>query len=261
VAGEPVMEAARQHQVEILPIDSEHSAIHQCLRSGRHEELRRVILTASGGPFRDWPPSRLNEVTPEMALQHPTWNMGRRVTVDSATLMNKGFEVLEAKWLFGIPVERISVLIHPQSIVHSMVEFIDGSIVAQLGVTDMCHPIQYALSHPERLETPLPGLELSKLQRLDFEEPNLEKFPCLALAFRAARQQNGIPCAMNAADEVAVEAFLRRKIRFREIPRIIARVIDLHSRGQDLASIEMVLEFDQAVRKETRRIIERDYTH
>jgi 1-deoxy-D-xylulose-5-phosphate reductoisomerase len=261
VAGEPVMEAARQHQVEILPIDSEHSAIHQCLRSGRHEELRRVILTASGGPFRDWPPSRLNEVTPEMALQHPTWNMGRRVTVDSATLMNKGFEVLEAKWLFGIPVERISVLIHPQSILHSMVEFIDGSIVAQLGVTDMCHPIQYALSHPERLETPLSGLGLSKLQRLDFEEPNWETFPCLALAFRAARQQNGIPCAMNAADEVAVEAFLRRKIRFMEIPRIIERVIDLHSPGQDLASIEMVLEFDQAVRKETRRIIERDYTH
>jgi 1-deoxy-D-xylulose-5-phosphate reductoisomerase len=261
VAGEPVMEAARQHQVDILPIDSEHSAIHQCLRSGRHEELRRIILTASGGPFRDWPPSRLAEVTPEMALQHPTWNMGHRVSIDSATLMNKGFEVLEAKWLFGIPVEHISVLIHPQSIIHSMVEFVDGSIMAQLGVTDMRHPIQYALSYPQRIETPPPGLELSKLQRLDFEEPDLEKFPCLALAFHAAQQQGGLPCAMNAADEVAVEAFLRRKIRFMEIPQIIKQVFDRHSRRQDLASIEMVLEFDQAVRKETRRIIERDYTH
>ena len=260
VAGELVMEAAKRHEATILPIDSEHSAIHQCLRSGRHEELRRIILTASGGPFRAWPTSKLMDVTPEMALRHPTWNMGHRVTIDSATLMNKGFEVLEAQWLFGIPAERISILIHPQSIVHSMVEFRDGSIIAQLGVTDMRHTIQYALSYPQRLETPLAGLEISGLRRLDFEEPDLERFPCLGLASRAAHQQGGFAGALNAADEVAVEAFLRGRIRFTDINQVVKRILDGHTRNQ-LACIEDVLEFDRAVRKETRRIIERDYIH
>jgi 1-deoxy-D-xylulose-5-phosphate reductoisomerase len=259
-AGELVMDAARQHHATILPIDSEHSAIHQCLRSGRHDELRRIILTASGGPFRGWPISGLRDVTPEMALQHPTWNMGHRVTIDSATLMNKGFEVLEAQWLFGIPVERISVLIHPQSIVHSMVEFIDGSVIAQLGETDMRYPIQYALSYPQRLETPLASLEFGRLQRLEFEEPDLEKLPCLELAFHAARQQGGLPCALNAADEVAVEEFLNGRIRFTDIHRVVEQVLAPHSR-QYLARIEEVLDFDQAVRIETRQIIDRDYIH
>jgi 1-deoxy-D-xylulose-5-phosphate reductoisomerase len=259
-AGELVMEAARQHHATILPIDSEHSAIHQCLRSGTHDELRRIILTASGGPFRGWPISRLRDVTPEMALQHPTWNMGHRVTIDSATLMNKGFEVLEAQWLFGIPVERISVLIHPQSIVHSMVEFIDGSVIAQLGAADMRYPIQYALSYPQRLETPLASLEFGRLQRLEFEEPDFERLPCLELAFHAARQQGGLPCALNAADEVAVEEFLKGRIRFTDIHRVVEQVLAPHSR-QHLARIEEVLDFDQAVRKETRQIINKDYIH
>jgi len=202
----------------------------------------------------------LRDVTPEMALQHPTWSMGRRVTFDSATLMNKGFEVLEAQWLFGIPVNRISVVIHPQSVVHSMVEFIDGSVIAQLGATDMRYPIQYALSYPERLKTPLASLEVSQLQRLEFEEPVLEELPCLELAFRAARQQGGLPCALNAADEVAVEEFLKRRIRFTDIHRIVEQVLAPYSR-QHLTGIEEVLEFDHAVRKETHQIINRDYVH
>ncbi|HVN81672.1 MAG TPA: 1-deoxy-D-xylulose-5-phosphate reductoisomerase [Terriglobia bacterium] len=259
-AGELVMEAARKHHSTILPIDSEHSAIHQCLRSGTNDELRRIILTASGGPFRGWSIKGLRDVTPEMALRHPTWNMGRRVTIDSATLMNKGFEVLEAQWLFGIPVDRISVLIHPQSIVHSMVEFIDGSVIAQLGATDMRYPIQYALSFPQRLETPLASLEFSQLHRLEFEEPDLSKLPCLELAFRAARQQGGLPCALNAADEVAVEEFLKGRIRFTDIHRVVEQVLAPYSR-RHLADIEEVLEFDQAVRKETHEIIDRDYVH
>lgn len=260
VAGELVTEAARRFGATILPIDSEHSAIHQCLRSGRSEELRRILLTASGGPFREWPAGQLKDVTPKMALQHPTWNMGHRVTIDSATLMNKGFEVLEAQWLFGIPVNRISVLIHPQSIVHSMVEFRDGSIIAQLGATDMFHPIQYALSYPQRLETPLAGLELCRLQRLEFEEPDLERFPCLGLAFRAAEQQGGLASALNAADEVAVEAFLGGRIRFTDIHQVVKQVLDGHT-CQQLRSIEDVLDFDRTVRNETQRIIERDFIH
>lgn len=260
IAGDLIMGAARSSHVGILPVDSEHSAIHQCLRSGRHEEVRRIILTASGGPFRTLPIEQLEEVTPQMALNHPTWNMGNRVTIDSATLMNKGFEVLEAKWLFGFPVEKISVMIHPQSIVHSMVEFVDGSLIAQLGVTDMRFPIQYALTYPERCKSLLPNLDLCKLRRLEFMEPDLEKFPSLALAMRAARETGNQPCVLNAADEIAVDAFLRGKIRFTAVTEIVEKMMDFLSEDQPLGTVEEILEFDRIIRKETLQLIERDYS-
>jgi 1-deoxy-D-xylulose-5-phosphate reductoisomerase len=261
VAGELVKAAARRNKVNILPIDSEHNAIHQCLRSGRKKEVRRVILTASGGPFRELSPRQMRTVTPAMALKHPTWNMGTRVTIDSATLMNKGFEVLEAKWLFDLPVEKISVLIHPQSIVHSMVEFVDGSVIAQLGVTDMRHPIRYALTYPERRPTYNHSLDFSKVSRLEFMTPDHGKFPCLDLAYRAARDLGALPCALNAADEVAVDKFLRGKIRFMVIPKILERMMNLSNGQSKFSKVDEILEYDGAVRKETERLIEKDYVH
>ena len=259
VAGEPIRKAARQNRVNILPVDSEHNAIHQCLRSGRKKEVCRVILTASGGPFREFSPRQMKTVTPEMALKHPTWNMGNRVTIDSATLMNKGFEVLEAKWLFDLPVEKISVLIHPQSTVHSMVEFIDGSVIAQLGVTDMRHPIQYALTFPERRPTRNHNLDFNKIQNLEFMVPDLGQFPCLDLAYRAAREMGAQPCALNAADEVAVDTFLQGKIRFMVIPKIIKRIMDLSDGRSKFSKVHQILEYDGMVRTETERLIEKDY--
>ncbi len=259
IAGDVIVRAAQENNVEILPVDSEHNAIHQCLRSGRDEEVRRIILTASGGPFRTLPIEQLSEVTPQMALNHPTWNMGNRVTIDSATLMNKGFEVLEAKWLFGFPVERISVMVHPQSIVHSMVEFVDGSLIAQLGVTDMRSPIQYALSYPERWTTLLPMLDLCGPQKLEFMEPDLTKFPCLSLAMRAARELGNQPCVLNAADEVAVAAFLQGKIRFTAVPEIIERMMNLFSEKQQVETVEEILESDRIIREETLQLIKCDY--
>ncbi len=209
-AGEVVMAAVARHGVSLLPVDSEHNAIHQCLRAGTRGEVRRLILTASGGPFRQTPVSRLAKVTPKQALAHPNWKMGRRITIDSATLMNKGFEVIEARWLFGMDLDKIHVVIHPQSMVHSMVEYADGSVLAQLGPPDMRMPIQYALTYPQRVASNNCAVDWVALRRLDFEEVPPRKFPCFELARVALRQGGAMPCALNAADEIAVAAFSRR---------------------------------------------------
>ncbi|MGA9884275.1 MAG: 1-deoxy-D-xylulose-5-phosphate reductoisomerase [Candidatus Acidiferrales bacterium] len=223
--GELVMAAVERHGVALLPVDSEHNAIHQCLRGGERREVKQLVLTASGGPFRKTPISELENVTPEQALAHPNWKMGERITIDSATLMNKGFEVIEARWLFGMPLEKIRVVIHPQSTVHSMVEYVDGSVLAQLGPTDMRMPIQYALTYPQRTASNECALDWSSLRRLDFEEVPAGKFPCLELAREALRQGGLFPCALNAADEVAIAAFLDRKLAFLGIARVIEGVL------------------------------------
>ena len=226
MAGGLMMEAARRSGVPILPVDSEHNAIHQCLERRPPAEVARLLLTASGGPFREWPAARLRTVTPEEALRHPTWSMGPKITVDSATLMNKGLEVIEARWLFDVPADRIDVVVHPQSIVHSLVELRDGSLLAQLGATDMRLPIQYAFSYPERWEAPLPGLDLARCGPLAFEEPAHDRFPCLGLAYRALRGEPGLPVVLNAANEVAVAAFLEGRLAFPAIPAVIEEVLD-----------------------------------
>ena len=222
MAGAIVTEAARARGVDILPVDSEHNAIHQCLHGRRGSEMTRLILTASGGPFRGHSASELKKVGPEDALRHPTWRMGRKITIDSATLMNKGLEVIEAHWLFGATADQIDVVVHPQSVVHSMVEFCDGSIIAQLGVTDMRLPIQYACSYPERWAGSLPALDLVKASRLDFFHPDLKRFPCLDLAYRALRGGGTLPVVLNAANEVAVAAFLAGRIGFLAIAEVVA---------------------------------------
>jgi 1-deoxy-D-xylulose-5-phosphate reductoisomerase len=246
MAGGLVMQAAREHGVAILPVDSEHNAIHQCLHGRSHSELRRLILTASGGPFRGKTRQHLQHVTPDDALQHPTWRMGPKITIDSATLMNKGLEVIEAKWLFDVRRDQIDVLVHPQSVVHSMVELVDGSVIAQLGVTDMQMPIQYAFSYPERWASPLPQLDLARAGRLDFEAPDTGCFPCLALAFRALEGDSGLPVVLNAANEIAVAAFLDRRISFMAIPFLICAAMDAYEKsgpGQ-LASLDDVRSVD-----------------
>ena len=221
MAGALMVEAARKHRVAILPVDSEHNAIHQCLHGRSLDEVRRLILTASGGPFRSLDRAALERVTPEDALRHPTWQMGRKITIDSATLMNKGLEVIEAHWLFGASPGRIDVVIHPQSIVHSLVELRDGSIIAQLGVTDMRLPIQYAFAYPERWDGMLAPLDLAALRTLEFEPPDDARFPCLRLAYAALERGGAWPIVLNAANEVAVEAFLAGRIAFPAIPRTI----------------------------------------
>ena len=231
MAGAIVMEAARRAGVAVLPVDSEHNAIHQCLHGRPLADVRRLILTASGGPFRDLPAADLARVTPDDALRHPTWTMGPKITIDSATLMNKGLEVIEARWLFDVGPDRMDVIVHPQSIVHSMVELVDGSIIAQLGVTDMRLPIQYAFSYPERWSAPLPPLDLARAGRLDFEPPDTSRFPCLALAFRALRGDAGLPIVLNAANEVAVAGFLEGRIGFTAIPDVICRAMDAYERN------------------------------
>jgi len=230
MAGGIVMQAARRRGVPVLPVDSEHNAIHQCLHGRSPSDVRRLILTASGGPFRDVSEAALEQVTPDEALRHPTWTMGPKITIDSATLMNKGLEVIEARWLFDVGPDRIDVLIHPQSIVHSMVEMIDGSIIAQLGVTDMRLPIQYAFSYPERWTAPLPPLDLARAGRLDFGVPDTVRFPCLALAFRALAGDPGLPIVLNAANEIAVAAFLEGRIGFTAIGDLICRGMDAYER-------------------------------
>jgi 1-deoxy-D-xylulose-5-phosphate reductoisomerase len=254
-AGEIVMAAVRAKGVELLPVDSEHNAIHQCLRCGRPSEVRRLILTASGGPFRRTPIAQMAQATPEQALAHPNWRMGKRITIDSATLVNKGFEVIEAHWLFGIDSKRIDVVIHPQSTIHSMVEYVDGSILAQLGPTDMRMPIRYALTYPDREGSNGVELKWESLRRLDFEKVPPRKFPCLRLARRALEEGGAQPCALNAADEVAVEAFLDRRLPFSGIARVIEGVLDRMPKVT-LGSISDVLAADAEARRLARLEIE-----
>jgi 1-deoxy-D-xylulose-5-phosphate reductoisomerase len=230
MAGSVVMAAARRKGVAVLPVDSEHNAIHQCLHGRTPAEVRKLILTASGGPFRNLSADALAHVTAADALRHPTWRMGPKITIDSATLMNKGLEVIEARWLFDVGAERIEVLVHPQSIVHSMVEMIDGSVIAQLGVTDMQLPIQYAFSYPDRWGAPLPPLDLARAGRLEFEAPDMQRFPCLALAFRALGGAEGLSIVLNAANEIAVSAFMQGTLPFRGIAAVIARTMDAYER-------------------------------
>jgi 1-deoxy-D-xylulose-5-phosphate reductoisomerase len=252
-AGEVVMAAVAKHGVALLPVDSEHNAIHQCLRCGEHKEVKRLVLTASGGPFRETPVSKLSSVTPAQALAHPNWKMGQRITIDSATLMNKGFEVIEARWLFGMDLDKIHVVIHPQSTIHSMVEFVDGSIVAQLGPTDMRMPLQYALTYPEREPSNECALNWASLRRLDFEEVPVGKFPCLSLAKQALREGGPMPCALNAADEVAVAAFLEGNLPFLGIPAVIEQVLE-RMPASPLRSIEDVLAADAEARRLAREV-------
>jgi 1-deoxy-D-xylulose-5-phosphate reductoisomerase len=249
MAGALATGAARRRGVAILPVDSEHNAIHQCLHGRNPADVRRLVLTASGGPFRELTQGDLERVRPEAALQHPTWQMGRKITIDSATLMNKGLEVIEAHWLFGVDADRIDVLIHPQSIVHSMVELTDGSVIAQLGVTDMRLPIQYACSYPDRWETQLPTLDLARAGRLEFHEPAHDRFPCLALAYRALRAGGTVPVVLNAANEVAVEAFLDGKLGFTAIPRVIQKTMDVHQ-IEPVSTIETVRRVDSWAREQ-----------
>ena len=253
MAGELVTSAARRRGVTILPVDSEHNAIHQCLHGRQPSEIRRLILTASGGPFRELPREALEHVTPAAALQHPTWQMGRKITVDSATLMNKGLEVIEARWLFDVPGDRIDVVIHPQSIVHSMVELTDGSVIAQLGITDMRLPIQYACSYPERWEAALPSLDIARAGRLEFSPPPLDRFPCLGLAYDALKAGGTLPVVLNAANEVAVELFLDGKLGFMSIPRVLKRTMDAHCVDK-VSTLEVVRHADAWARAQARVI-------
>jgi 1-deoxy-D-xylulose-5-phosphate reductoisomerase len=255
-AGEVVMAAVQKSGVALLPVDSEHNAIHQCLRGGESSEVRRLVLTASGGPFRKLPLAKFAKITPKQALAHPNWKMGQRITVDSATMMNKGFEVIEAKWLFGVGLDKIHVVIHPQSTVHSMVEFVDGSILAQLGPTDMRMPIQYALTYPERVPSNTHALDWSALKKLDFEEVPAKKFPCLTLAKEALRQGGLLPCALNAADEIAVAAFLEKRLPFLGIAAVIEKVLEKMPRSS-MGSIADVLNADGEARRLARIEVER----
>lgn len=250
-AGEVVTAAVKRSGVALLPVDSEHNAIHQCLRAGEHREVKRLVLTASGGPFRKTPASQFNKITPKQALAHPNWKMGQRITIDSATLMNKGFEVIEAKWLFGMHLDQIKVVIHPQSTIHSMVEFLDGSILAQLGPTDMRMPIQYALTYPERIPSNGYALDWSALRRLDFEDVPAKKFPCLLLAQQALREGGPLPCALNAADEIAVAAFLEKELSFLDIAAVIERVLEKMPRTP-MRAIADVLDADAEARRLAR---------
>ena len=258
-AGELIIAAAKQHNVALLPIDSEHNAVHQCMRGGTPAEVQQVWLTASGGPFRNTPLADFDHITPAQALKHPTWVMGQRITIDSATMMNKGFEVIEACRLFNLPPTRVQTTIHPQSTVHSLVEFVDGSILAQISVTDMRLPILYALAYPERV--PVDGkvdltFDLKTLSQLDFSAPDLNRFPCLRLAYEAAEAGGKACIALNAADEVAVAAFLEGSIPFLGIPRTIEQVLTLTS-GSRPTSISEVLEADLAARQTAREVIAR----
>jgi len=248
-AGNIIMEEARKHRVDIIPIDSEHSAIFQCLLGNNKASISKLILTASGGPFRGYNRKDLVNITPQQALKHPTWKMGSKITIDCATLMNKGLEVIEARWLFNINADNIKVIIHPQSIVHSMVEFIDGSVIAQLGMPDMRLPIQFALTYPKRQSADLPKLDLTRIGSLTFEEPDLENFPCLKLAYDALKISGTMPAVMNGANEMAVSLFLSGKIKFIHIPDIIKRVMERHKVNNN-PSINDIIEVDRWARME-----------
>jgi len=254
VAGELMTRAAEKSGAELLPVDSEHNALHQCLRGERRGEVRRLILTASGGPFRNSSKEEIENATPAQALRHPTWRMGAKITVDSATMMNKGLEVIEARWLFNASADEIDILVHPQSVAHSMIELVDGSIIAQLGVTDMRHAIQYALTYPERLPAELPPLDLTLLGKLEFFAPDTEKFPCVTLAYDALRRGGTAPAVLNAANEVVVAAFLDEKIKFGDIPRLIRAACEAHT-PQPASSLETALAADQWARDWVERKI------
>jgi 1-deoxy-D-xylulose-5-phosphate reductoisomerase len=248
MAGELMTRAARASGAELLPVDSEHNALHQCLRGEEQAEVRRIVLTASGGPFRTRSKAEMDRATVSDALRHPTWNMGAKITIDSATLMNKGLEVIEAHWLFGFAADRIGIVVHPESIVHSMIELVDGSVIAQMGVTDMRHAIQYALTYPERHPCDLPPLDLTALSALHFEAPDPDRFPCIKLAYRALGTGGTLPAAMNAANEEAVRAFIDERICLTDIPRVIEAVMDGHD-TQPLANLDTVLHTDRSARQ------------
>jgi 1-deoxy-D-xylulose-5-phosphate reductoisomerase len=253
-SGKLVVDAARKHGTEMIPVDSEHNGAHQCLRAGKRREVTRLILTASGGPFRETPAEQLTAVTPAQALRHPTWKMGQRITIDSATMMNKGFEVIEACWLFDFSPDEVDVVIHPQSTVHAMVEYNDGSVIAQISATDMRMPIQYALTYPARAEAPVPKLDWSQARSWSFFPPDLAKFPALRLAYEAQRAGGSATCTLNAADEIAVEAFLREEIPFTAIAEVVEETLERIT-ARDAASVQEVLEIDQNSRAVAREVV------
>src|SRR5438067_6992561 len=255
MAGELMTRAAAESGAELLPVDSEHNALHQCLRGEQRSEVRRIILTASGGPFRTHDKAAIETATVAEAMKHPTWSMGAKITIDSATLMNKGLEVIEAHWLFGFSADEINIVVHPESIVHSMIELVDGSVIAQMGVTDMRHAIQYALTYPERCPSALPPLDVARLSSLHFEEPDVDRFPCISLAYRALKTGGTLPAAMNAANEEAVHAFIDGRVSFSEIPLVIESVMDAH-RTTDARDLETVLNADRSARLIARNTIE-----
>jgi 1-deoxy-D-xylulose-5-phosphate reductoisomerase len=255
MAGELMTRAAAKSGAELLPVDSEHNALHQCLRGEQRSEVRRIILTASGGPFRTHDKAAIESATVAEAMKHPTWNMGAKITIDSATLMNKGLEVIEAHWLFAFSADEISIVVHPESVVHSMIELIDGSVIAQMGVTDMRHAIQYALTYPERHASELPPLDLAKLTSLHFEEPDLERFPCISLAYRALKTGGTLPAALNAANEEAVHAFIDERIALTDIARVIEEVMSRHQ-TRPATDLDAVLDADRTARAAAALIID-----
>lgn len=259
MAGEIVTKRAIKKGVKIIPVDSEHSAIFQCLEGNKRRNLRRIILTASGGPFLNFTRNELKKVSLSQTLRHPNWKMGKKITIDSASMMNKGLEVIEAKWLFNVDISDIDVLIHPQSIMHSLVEFIDGAFLAQMGIPDMKIPIAYALTYPERISNDLPSLNLVKTRNLEFHNPDIKKFPCLGLAYAAGLCGGTAPVVLNAADEVAVSAFIEKKIRFIDLPKIIEKILVLHNSINN-PSLDDILQADLWARIETKKIIERIIT-
>ena len=254
MAGHVIMRHAKDRDVTILPIDSEHSAIFQALQGHQREDLKRIILTASGGPFREVPREKLERTTPEEALRHPNWDMGKKVTIDSATLMNKGLEAIEAKWLFDLNTDQIDIVIHPESIIHSMVEYRDGSIIAQMGIPDMITPISYALSYPRHMETNLPSLRLEEIGVLTFQKPDMERFKCLALAIEASEIGESMPAVLNGANEVAVESFLQGKIGFLQIPILIERTMEIHETFS-IYNIEGVIEADRWAKETAEKVL------
>jgi len=255
MAGDLITRLARESEVQILPVDSEHSAVFQALHAGRECEVSKIVLTASGGPFRNLPVERLAHVTPEEALRHPNWSMGQKITVDSATMMNKALEVIEAKWLFDIDVDQIEVVVHPESIVHSAIQFCDGAMIAQLGAPDMRVPIQYALTYPNRMRGPASDVALAKLGTLSFYEPDIDKFPALALGYRAAKVGGTMGSVLNAANEIAVESFLKGEIRFTDISKVVEAVMDVHSPDRH-PDLEQVVAADQWAREEATQCLQ-----